>query len=264
MTAAQRRRRRQARSGTQTRPRLIGYTRVSSQEQAEHVSLRDQAERIEAYGKANGCDIVRIEADRGVSGFKKPEDRPAMRRALAAVEAGEADGIVAIALDRLSRNAIATMELVEESERSGWRLVAMDLALDTGTSTGKMVATVLAAVAQMYRDQISERTSSALAKLAREGMAVSRHVPFGYVTANGSATASKGGDNRLVAQPEEQRTLKKMLRMRARGAGPTAIAQKLNGEGQLTRSGSEWTRQAVHTTIERHLDREEVKRAIAT
>lgn len=118
MTAAQRRRRK-ARATGRTRAKLIGYTRVSSQEQAEHVSLRDQAERIEAYGKANGCDIVRIEADRGVSGFKQPKERPAMRRAPEAVESGEADGIVAIALDRLSRNAIATMELIEESERSG-------------------------------------------------------------------------------------------------------------------------------------------------
>ncbi len=260
MTAAQRRRRRKAGSRTRTRPRLIGYTRVSSQEQAEHVSLRDQAERIEAYGKANRYGIVRIEADRGVSGFKKPRERPAMRRALAAVESGEADGIVAIALDRLSRNAIATMELIEESERSGWRLVAMDLALDTGTSTGKMVSTVLAAVAQMYRDQISERTSSALAKLAREGRATSRYTPYGYRTANGSTEAHKGGDNRLVADAEEQRMLKRMLRMRDRGAGPTAIARKLNGEDRLTRSGSEWTRQAVHTTIERHLDRQEIIR----
>lgn len=261
MTAAQRRRRRQAQSGQRTRPKLIGYTRVSSQEQAEHVSLRDQTERIEAYCKANACELVRVEADRGVSGFKKPSERPAMRRALEAVESGEADGIVVIALDRLSRNAIATMELIEESEKAGWRLVAMDLALDTGTSTGKMVATVLAAVAQMYRDQISERTSSALATLAREGRATSRHTPYGYWTANGSTEAHKGGNNRLVAEAEEQRTLKKMLRMRDRGAGPTAIARKLNGEGRLTRSGGEWTRQAIHSVIERHLDRQEVMRA---
>ena len=155
---------RQRRAKTSTKAtRLIGYTRVSSDEQARNgVSMADQADRIEAYCKANGCELVRIESDRGVSGYKAPGKRPAMRRALAAVKSGEADGIVAIALDRLSRNALEFMKLVEESEKQGWRLVAMDLALDTGTPTGKMTANVLASVAQLYRDQISERTQSAL------------------------------------------------------------------------------------------------------
>ncbi len=72
--------------------------------------------------------------------------------------------------------------------------------------------------------------------------------------------AQKGGNNRLVAEAEEQRTLKRMLRMRARGAGPTAIARKLNAEDRLTRGGRVWTRQAIHSVIERHLDRQEIIR----
>ena len=260
MTAAQRRRRRQARGGARTRPRLIGYTRVSSQEQAEHVSLRDQSERIEAYCKANAYELIRIESDRGVSGFRKPSDRPAMRRALEAVESGEADGIVAIALDRLSRNAVASMELIETSEKAGWRLIAMDLALDTGTSTGKMVATVMAAVAEMYRNQISERTSSALAKLTREGRATSHKAPYGFRMATGNDTAIKGERNMLVKHAGEQSILRRMLALSRRGTGPTAIARKLNAQGQLTRAGTEWTRQGVYRAIERHLDREELLR----
>ena len=98
MTARTRRRRRNGGSDRAQAPRLIGYCRVSSDEQARNgVSLADQAERIEAHAKANGYQLVRIESDRGVSGYKAPEKRPAMKRALAAVKAGEADGIVAIA-----------------------------------------------------------------------------------------------------------------------------------------------------------------------
>ena len=260
MTAAQRRRRQQARGRARTRPRLIGYTRVSSQEQVENVSLRDQAERIVAYCRANACELLRVEADRGVSGFKKPHERPAMRRALEAVESGEADGIVAIALDRLSRNAIATMELVEESERSGWRLIAMDLGLDTSTATGRLVAHVLAAIAQMYRDTISERTSSALAKLTREGRATSHRAPYGFRMATGSDTAVKGERNMLVKHADEQRILRRMLALQQKGNGPTAIASRLNGDGQVARGGTEWTRQGIHRAIERHLDREELLR----
>ncbi len=256
MTAAQRRRRK-ARARNGSRPKLIGYTRVSSQEQVEHVSLSDQAERIEAHCKANACELLRIEADRGVSGFKKPRERPAMRRALKAVESGEADGIVAIALDRLSRNAVASMELIEESEKAGWRLIALDLALDTGTASGKMVATVMAAVGEMYRNQISERTSSALAKLVREGRATSPRAPFGFRMQGGGERAVKGERNTLVKHTAEQKILRRMLALHRRGVGPTDIARRLNEDGQLTRSGTEWARQTIWRTIERLLDRQE-------
>ena len=90
MTARTRRRRRNAESKRAQAPRLIGYCRVSSDEQARNgVSMADQAERIEAHAKASGYQLLRIESDRGVSGYKAPEKRPAMKRALAAVKAGD-------------------------------------------------------------------------------------------------------------------------------------------------------------------------------
>jgi len=257
MTARARRQRRNgAKRSTQT-PRLIGYARVSTEDQARNgISLRSQRERIRAYAEANGVELVRIETDDGVSGFKAPSKRPAMARALAGVKSGDADGIVAIALDRLSRNAIETMLLIESSEKEGWRLVAMDLALDTGTSTGKLVAHVLAAVAQMYRDQISERTQDALDRVAREGRARSGIVPFGWRTAAGGIRVRKGDRRPLVKHPEEQKTLAKMRRLRARGEGPQAIANRLNDEKRHTRSGKRWSRVTVWQILDSYENRE--------
>ena len=132
-----------------------------------------------------------------------PEKRPAMKRALAAVKAGEADGIVAISLDRLSRNALEFMKMVEESDKQGWRLIAMDLQLDTGTATGKLVANVLASVAQLYRDQVSERTQNALDKLAREGRSRSGDTPYGWRTSQGGTKTVKGDKTPLVKHSGE-------------------------------------------------------------
>ncbi len=250
MTARTRRRRRNGGSDQAQAARLIGYCRVSSDEQARNgVSMADQAERIEAHAKASGYQLLRIESDRGVSGYKAPEKRPAMKRALAAVKAGEADGIVAIALDRLSRNALEFMQLVDESDKQGWRLISMDLNLDTGTATGKLVAHVLAAVAQLYRDQISERTQSALDLVAREGRARSGDVPYGWRTASGKVKTVKGDRARIVKHPEEQRTLAKMLRMDEKGEGPQKIANALNKAGIRTRKGKSWYRQLVYELL---------------
>ena len=97
MGARARNRRKSAKRVRSRRPRLIGYARVSSDEQARNgISLRSQRERIRAYAEANDVELIRIETDDGVSGFKAPDKRPAMNRALTSVRAGDSDGIVAV------------------------------------------------------------------------------------------------------------------------------------------------------------------------
>ncbi len=259
-----RRQRRKSAPQKGQRLRLIGYARVSSDEQARNgVSLRSQRERIRAYAQANGVELVRIETDDGVSGFKAPDKRPAMARALAVLKAREADGIVAIALDRLSRNAIETLNLVERAEREGWRLVAMDFALDTGTAAGRLTATVRAGVAQMYRDQISERTQDALDRLAREGRARSGIVPFGWRTASGGVRTHKGDRRQLVKHPGEQKILARMLVLGSKGKGPQEIADALNRQGYRTRDGKRWDRKKVWARLDSHHAREEASAEIA-
>ncbi len=255
-----RRQRRKAAGKSRRRQRLIGYARVSSEDQARNgTSLAGQRERIRAYAEANDCELVRVASDDGVSGFKAPDKRPAMARALASIKSGEADGIVAIALDRLSRNAIETMLLIERSEREGWRLIAMDLALDTGTSTGKMTAHVLAAVAQMYRDQISERTQDALDRVARDGRARSRLIPYGFRTARGGTQSVKGDRAPLVKHEGEQKILATARRMRKNGRSFREIADHLNRRGLKKRNGKPWNRKRLWEILDAHEAREEAR-----
>ncbi len=182
-----------------------------------------------------------------------------MARALESIKSGEADGIVAIALDRLSRNAIETMLLIERSEREGWRLIAMDLALDTGTSTGKMTAHALAAVAQMYRDQISERTQDALDRVARDGRARSRFIPYGFRTARGGTRSVKGDRSPLVKHDGEQKILATARRMRKNGRTFQAVADHLNSRGHRTRSGKLWSLKNPWAILDAHDAREEAR-----
>jgi len=226
-----------------TAPRLVGYVRVSTEEQRdEGVSLAAQVERLEAYAVAHGFALAAIERDEGVSGKVAPVKRPGLSAALSRVRSGEAEGIVALKLDRLSRSTRDVLDLADDAQRGDWRLVSVSEALDTGSATGKFTLTILAALAQLEREQISERTTAALAHIGREGRVRSRFAPFGHRLANGSPTAEQGGERaHLVEDEGEQRILATMKRYRKRGYGARKIAGALNARGvENPRTGQAW------------------------
>ena len=228
----------------QSTPRLIGYTRVSTEEQSSNgVSLDAQAERISAYCTAQGFELLRVEVDAGLSGSIRPERRPGLARALASVRDGEAVGVVALKLDRLSRNTKDVLNLAEEFNNRGWRLISVSESLDTGSAVGEFTLTILAALSQMERKQVAERTKIALAQVAREGRARSRMLPFGYRSSQNpdSVTAVSGDRSKLVSNPPEQLVLSRMMELRGLGLGPRKIARALNEASILhPRSNRPW------------------------
>jgi len=236
--------------------RLVGYCRVSTVEQArEGVSLSAQAERLRAYATAHGFALVSVETDAGISGKVAAEDRPGMSAALDLVRAGKADGIVALKLDRLSRDTRATLDLVEDCDRNGWRLISVSEHLDTGSAAGRLVVTVLAALSQMEREQIAERTTFAMEAIARDGRSRSRFTPYGWRTADGG-TENQAGDRReLIPHAAEQTAVGRIIELRDAGAGARRIATAL--EGPNPRNGNAWTANSV-AAILRRLDRWEV------
>lgn len=238
-------------------PRLVGYVRVSTAEQADGgLSLPAQRERLRAYATAQGFDLVGVEEDAGLSGSLPPHKRPGLARALAAVAGGKADGVAVVKLDRLSRTVAHTLDLVARAEREGWRLASVSEALDTGSAIGRMVVTILAALAQMEREQIGERTSAAMDQIAREGRARSRFLPFGFsLKGSDSMEAIAGDRSPLVPDQAEQAILARMLALQAEGNGAHRIAGALNEAGTKNpRTGSTWsvgTVAAILRTAER-------------
>ncbi len=101
---------------------VIGYVRVSTEDQAQGgVSIEAQRRRIEAYCAAHGLVLARVEEDAGISA-RKTTNRPALQRALAALREGEAFGLVAVKLDRLSRTTRDVLDLVARAEKEKWAL----------------------------------------------------------------------------------------------------------------------------------------------
>ena len=154
--------------------RVIGYARVSTLKQADlGCSLDAQEARIRAYCSAVGVELVAIEVDHGLSA-KSVAGRPALARALALLKSGEADGLVVLSLSRLSRSTRDLAELVEtvftgKGKRRATSLISLNEGFDTGTATGRMLITVLGALAQLEREIVSERTGECLRYLKTQG-----------------------------------------------------------------------------------------------
>ena len=139
--------------------RVIGYTRVSTEEQSRSaLSLESQETKIRAYCPIYDLDLVRIVSDPGCSG--KDLDRPGMAEVLAALRRrkGGIDGVVIVKLDRLTRSIGDWDDLIREffQPRAGKRLFSVGDSIDTGTAAGELVLNVLMAVAQWERKAIAE------------------------------------------------------------------------------------------------------------
>ena len=82
----------------------------------------------------------------------------------------QANTLVVAKLDRLSRSMLDFAKVMETSQKQGWALVALDVQVDTTTSSGEAMANMLAVFSQFERRLISERTKQALAQKRAAGV----------------------------------------------------------------------------------------------
>jgi len=114
---------------------------------------------------AAGCDPDLIFEDHGASGAKA--SRPAWDACRSQLRAG--DTLVSVRLDRIGRSVRNLLDVAAELEARGVDLVLLDQGIDTSTSMGKMLFTILAAVAEFERSLIIERTRDGLAATKARG-----------------------------------------------------------------------------------------------
>lgn len=142
-----------------------GYIRVSTTDQTT------ENQRLEIV-KA-GFAIEEYFSDDGVSGSKKAFQRPAFSRMLEKMQPG--DTIVVTKVDRLGRNAGDVLSVVAELKDRGVGVKVVQLGgVDLASSAGKLLLTMLAAVAEMERDMLIERTKSGLERTKAQGTKLGR------------------------------------------------------------------------------------------
>jgi DNA invertase Pin-like site-specific DNA recombinase len=224
--------------------KIFGYARVSSQEQVNGTSLDSQIEAIRAHAAMHEYTLVHIFVDAGVSGGLPLSDRPAGRELVGALATGEAQAVTICKLDRGFRSASDCLNNVEAWEKNAIGLCILNLAgtcVDTRTPAGKFMLTVLAAAAEMEKNQINERCSEGRKARKAEGKRIGT-VPWGFCL---------GGDGKtLVPSVREQGVTGICEGWRNDGLSLRQIAAKLNQEGVRTRAGA-WTFQQVQRILSR-------------
>lgn len=131
------------------------YARVSaldSQSESD-ISLEQQERTLTALAEAAGYSVVVVRERHTAS-----KTQPQLEEALDGLDAGIYAALYAAKIDRLSRKgAVDVLQMADRAEDFGWRLVVADVALDTGTPAGRLVLTVLAAIAEFESRRRSER-----------------------------------------------------------------------------------------------------------
>lgn len=154
------------------KPLALAYIRVSTTEQAEHgASLDAQRATLEAEAEKRGWD-VEVVADEGFSA--KSLKRPGLLSALERLDAGKADFLLAIRLDRVSRSVSDFAGLLDRASKQGWGLTLLSPNIDTSDPAGRFTANVLASAAQYERELIGVRTREGMAQRRAEGVRLGR------------------------------------------------------------------------------------------
>lgn len=221
----------------------IVYTRFSPRPDADSCqSCEKQLERCRAYCAAYGWEIIAEESDPDASGGRA-DNRPGLQAALSAVEENQAV-LVVYSQDRLNRETGDAMDVLKAIRKAGGRLAVVESGVNTETPEGRLLYTIMAGFATWQRELIVERTQRAMLKYQAQGRRMGSKCPYGsMVDPNNSAL--------LVANEEEQATIRRMMELHSRGLGPRKIANALNADGQFARGGKFWEATTLKKIIKR-------------
>lgn len=157
------------------------YVRISDDANGTSTATARQLEDCRKLAEARGWTVADTFEDADLSAYKRRVVRPEFERMVEAVKAREIDVVLAWKLDRLSRRLRDFARLDEECEAAGARIVTLVDGIDTSTSAGRVVASVMTAMARAESENISVRGARKAREMAQQGRpATGGTRPFGY------------------------------------------------------------------------------------
>jgi len=212
----------------------VGYIRVSTQEQAkEGISLEVQEDKIRKYADLHNLGLVEVVRDEGKSG--KDLNREGIQKIITLCQKRLISHLIVYKMDRLTRHTFDLLALVEEVFKpNSIQFHSITEKVDTSTAQGKFFLTITAAMAQMERDLISERTKEAL-QYKKSRLQTYSPTPFGFDEEDGY----------IKPNTKELEIVKLIKKLRRDGLTYQGIADKLNEEKIPTKNSGIWSRSST-------------------
>ncbi len=167
--------------------RVAIYARVSTSNNGQDPTM--QTRELREYAERRGWELAGEYIDIGISGTK--ERRPELDRLMQEAHKRRFDVVAVWRFDRFARSVSHLIRALETFRALGIEFVSLSESVDTSTPTGKMVFTVLGAVAELERSLIVERVKAGLRNARAKGKRIGR--PKVDADASRIATLRKSG-----------------------------------------------------------------------
>jgi DNA invertase Pin-like site-specific DNA recombinase len=215
--------------------KVIGYIRVSTSGQAEDgLGLDVQRAAIHGWADRLSHELIEVIADEGISGTLQAHERPGLARALDLVRTGEVDAVVVHRLDRLARLLTvqeAALAAVWSADGRVFEVTGGEVLRDDPEDPMRTaIRQVMGIFSQLERATVVARMTAGRRLKAERGGYAGGAPGFGW-------TAQ---ERDLVMEPDEQRTLQRVLELREVGLSWRKIAVVLADEGRTPKRAAVW------------------------
>ena len=162
------------------------YTRVSTTMQIDGYSLAAQRTRMRAFAEFNNYQVAGEYEDAGKSG-KSIEGRDEFNRMMEDIKTGKDDVsfVLVFKLSRFGRNAADVLSTLQTMQDFGVNLICVEDGIDSSKDAGKLMISVLSAVAEIERENIRIQTMEGRIQKARDGKWNGGFPPYGYSLKDG-------------------------------------------------------------------------------
>lgn len=222
----------------ETRKRVVGYVRVSSDSQIENTSIDVQSEKINDYCKLYNHELVEVFIDNGKTG-SNTDGREGYNSMMDFISQSEnrIDALIVLKADRIHRKLKNLLVMIEDYlQPNRVAFISITENFDTSTGQGMLFLQMIGSFAEFERKIINERTRSGRVKTAKNKQYAGGEPAYGYKAVN----------NALTVDEKSAQIVKKIFSMYCQGYSMNYIAATLNKTSVPTKNRRcLWARQTV-------------------
>jgi DNA invertase Pin-like site-specific DNA recombinase len=211
----------------------FAYLRVSGKAQVGGDGFPRQRAAINSYALAHGITIIRWFEERGISGSRDLDNRPALRDLMIALHSNGTKTVLIEKLDRLARDLMVQETIIGDLRKNGFELLSVaepDLCSDDPSR--KLVRQVFGAISEYERSMIVLKLRGARERSRAKNGRCEGRKPYGHT-------------------PEETAVIRRMHELRGQGLNDVQIADTLTNSGLRPRKAAAWSSAVVGRILER-------------